>query len=76
MQLKKAQDATDEEIAEATFVTDADMKRRLRIIGLRELMLAVKRCRRFKHLFYSRRHSSKDRTKVQKSQQNRHGNVR
>ncbi len=38
MQLKRAQEATDEEIAEATFVTEADVKRRLRIIGLRELM--------------------------------------
>jgi predicted butyrate kinase (DUF1464 family) len=41
-QLKKAQQATDEEIAEATFVTEADVKRRLRIIGLRELMLMLK----------------------------------
>jgi predicted butyrate kinase (DUF1464 family) len=38
MQLKKAKDATDEDIAAATFVTEADVKRRLRIIGLRELM--------------------------------------
>ena len=38
MKLKRAQEATDEEIAEATFVTEADVKRRLRIIGLRELM--------------------------------------
>ncbi len=38
MQLKKAKEATDEEIAEATFVSEADVKRRLRIIGLRELM--------------------------------------
>ncbi len=38
MQLKKAKDATDEDIATATFVTKADIKRRLRIIGLRELM--------------------------------------
>ena len=42
MQLKKAQDATDEEIAEATFVTEADIKRRLKIIGLRELMLMLR----------------------------------
>ena len=39
MQLKRAKEATDEEIAEATFVTEADVKRRLRIIGLRELMV-------------------------------------
>jgi predicted butyrate kinase (DUF1464 family) len=38
MQLKKAKDSTDEEIAAATFVSEADVKRRLRIIGLRELM--------------------------------------
>ena len=38
MQLKKAKEATDEEIATATFVSEADVKRRLRIIGLRELM--------------------------------------
>jgi predicted butyrate kinase (DUF1464 family) len=42
MQLKRAQKATDEEIAEATFVTEADVKRRLRIIGLRELMLLLR----------------------------------
>ncbi len=42
MQLRKAQDATDEEIAEATFVTEADIKRRLRIVGLRELMLMLR----------------------------------
>jgi predicted butyrate kinase (DUF1464 family) len=42
MQLKPAQAATDMEIAEATFVTDADVKRRLRIIGLRELMLLLR----------------------------------
>lgn len=42
MQLKKAHDATDEEIAEATFVTEADIKKRLRIIGLRELMLLLR----------------------------------
>lgn len=42
MSLKKAQIATDEEIAEATFVTEADIKRRLRIIGLRELMLLLR----------------------------------
>jgi predicted butyrate kinase (DUF1464 family) len=42
MQLKLAKEATDEEIAEATFVTEADVKRRLRIIGLRELMLLLR----------------------------------
>jgi predicted butyrate kinase (DUF1464 family) len=42
MCLKKAQLATDEEIAEATFVTEADVIRRLRIIGLRELMLLLR----------------------------------
>jgi len=42
MQLKSAKQATDEEIAEATFVTEADIKRRLRIIGLRELMLLLR----------------------------------
>jgi predicted butyrate kinase (DUF1464 family) len=42
MQLKRAQQATDEEIAEATFVTEADIKRRLRIIGLRELMARLR----------------------------------
>jgi predicted butyrate kinase (DUF1464 family) len=42
MGLKKAQLATDEEIAEATFVTEADIKRRLRIIGLRELMMLLR----------------------------------
>jgi predicted butyrate kinase (DUF1464 family) len=38
MHLKKAKEATDEDIASATFVTEADVKRRLKIIGLRELM--------------------------------------
>ncbi len=38
MTLKRAKDASDEDIASATFVTAADIKRRLRIIGLRELM--------------------------------------
>lgn len=42
MNLKKAQQASDEEIAEATFVTEADIKRRLKIIGLRELMLLLR----------------------------------
>ncbi|HUK86008.1 MAG TPA: DUF1464 family protein [Candidatus Acidoferrum sp.] len=43
MQLKRAKEATDEEIAEATFVTEADVKRRLRIIGLRELMIWLRK---------------------------------
>jgi predicted butyrate kinase (DUF1464 family) len=38
MQLKLAQQATDQEIAQATFMTESDVKRRLRIVGLRELM--------------------------------------
>ena len=38
MQLKPAQYATDQEIAQATFMTEADVKRHLRIVGLRELM--------------------------------------
>jgi predicted butyrate kinase (DUF1464 family) len=38
MQLKLAQQATDQEIAQATFITESDVKRRLRIVGLRELM--------------------------------------
>ena len=38
MQLKLAQRASDQEIAQATFITEADVKRRLRIVGLRELM--------------------------------------
>lgn len=42
MNFKKAQLASDEEIAEATFVTEADFKRRLRIIGLRELMILLR----------------------------------
>jgi len=42
MHLKKAQDATDEDIASATFVTEADVRRRLKIIGLRELMLLLR----------------------------------
>jgi predicted butyrate kinase (DUF1464 family) len=42
MQLKKAKNATDEEIAEATFVTKADVKKRLRIVGLRELMFLLR----------------------------------
>jgi predicted butyrate kinase (DUF1464 family) len=38
MQLKLAKQASDQEIAQATFITEADVKRRLRIVGLRELM--------------------------------------
>jgi len=38
MPLKRACDATDEDIALATFVTKADVERRLKIIGLRDLM--------------------------------------
>jgi predicted butyrate kinase (DUF1464 family) len=38
MQLKLARQATDQEIAQATFITESDVKRRLRIVGLRELM--------------------------------------
>ncbi|AEM38105.1 protein of unknown function DUF1464 [Pyrolobus fumarii 1A] len=38
MPLKRVQDASDGDILEATFVTMEDVKRRLRIIGLRELM--------------------------------------
>ncbi|MHC1627544.1 MAG: DUF1464 family protein [Candidatus Nezhaarchaeales archaeon] len=38
MPLKRACDATDEDIALATFVTKADAERRLKIIGLRDLM--------------------------------------
>ncbi len=39
MPLKRVQEASIEEIMEATFVTREDVERRLRIIGLRELML-------------------------------------
>jgi predicted butyrate kinase (DUF1464 family) len=38
MHLKKAKDASDADIAMATFVTESDVKRRLKIIGLRQLM--------------------------------------
>jgi predicted butyrate kinase (DUF1464 family) len=40
--LKLARDATDEEIALATFVTESDVRRRLRIIGLRKLLKLLK----------------------------------
>ncbi len=39
MPLKRVQEASVEDILEATFVTREDVERRLRIIGLRELML-------------------------------------
>jgi predicted butyrate kinase (DUF1464 family) len=40
--LKLARDATDEEIALATFITENDVRRRLRIIGLRKLLKLLK----------------------------------
>ncbi|WP_456365545.1 DUF1464 family protein [Thermococcus sp.] len=40
--LKPAREATDEEIALATFMTEADVRRRLKIVGLRELMLLMR----------------------------------
>ncbi len=40
--LKLAKEASDEEIALATFVTENDVKRRLRIIGLRKLLKLLK----------------------------------
>lgn len=42
MPLKLAKDATDEEIALATFVTENDVRKRLRIMGLRKLMKLLK----------------------------------
>lgn len=39
--LKKARNATEEEINLATFVTERDVERRLKIIGLREMMKAM-----------------------------------
>lgn len=42
MPLKRARDATDEDIALATFVTRRDVERRLKIIGLRELMVLLR----------------------------------
>ncbi len=40
--LKPAREATNEEIALATFITEADVRRRLKIVGLRELMLLMR----------------------------------
>ncbi|ASJ02173.1 hypothetical protein A3L09_02265 [Thermococcus profundus] len=40
--LKPAREATDAEIALATFITEADVRRRLKIVGLRELMLMMR----------------------------------
>ncbi len=40
--LKPARETTDEEIALATFITEADVRRRLKIVGLRELMLLMR----------------------------------
>ena len=40
--LKPAREATDEEIALATFITETDVRRRLKIVGLRELMLLLR----------------------------------
>jgi predicted butyrate kinase (DUF1464 family) len=41
--LQKAREATEEDIALATFVTEADVKKRLKIVGLREAMQMMKR---------------------------------
>ncbi|BAA29300.1 DUF1464 family protein [Pyrococcus horikoshii] len=40
--LKPAREATNEEIALATFITKADVERRLKIVGLRELMVLMR----------------------------------
>lgn len=40
--LKKAKDATVEEVNLATFITKKDLERRLKIVGLRELMMAMR----------------------------------
>jgi predicted butyrate kinase (DUF1464 family) len=40
--LQKAKEASDEDIALATFVTQADVKRKLKIVGLRQLMQLMK----------------------------------
>jgi len=42
LSLQKAKDARDEDITLATFVTKADVERRLKIVGLRELMHLMK----------------------------------
>lgn len=41
----KASKATDEQINSATFITKADLERRLNIVGLRELMLLMRESR-------------------------------
>ncbi|WP_457741555.1 DUF1464 family protein [Thermococcus sp.] len=43
--LKPAREATDAEIALATFITEADVRKRLKIVGLRELMLLLREAR-------------------------------
>jgi predicted butyrate kinase (DUF1464 family) len=40
--LQKAKDTSDEQIAAATFVTQADIERKLKIVGLRQLMQLMK----------------------------------
>jgi predicted butyrate kinase (DUF1464 family) len=42
--LKRASETTDEEIALATFITEADVKRGLKIVGLRRLMQLMREC--------------------------------
>jgi len=49
--LKPAREATDSEIALATFITEADVKRRLKIVGLRELMLLLREAEDLKVYF-------------------------
>ncbi|KXA91166.1 hypothetical protein AKJ57_02160 [candidate division MSBL1 archaeon SCGC-AAA259A05] len=41
--LKKARNASAEEVRLATFVTENDLKRRLKIVGLRELMMEMRK---------------------------------
>lgn len=43
--LKSATEATDADIALATFITKKDVERRLKIVGLRELMLQMREAR-------------------------------